>query len=395
MSRPTTRRTAAQLRTDTDLDPLVPDFPETEASEDGADGHTDERDGADPATDVPNVSARELMELLGRVLAGRTPAAPTPPVTSRPVKVNPPEEFDGRSARKLKSFLVSCNNAFRGDPDAFAHDDKRVTFALSYLRGSAQRHFDHQLEDEEEPHFVAPPWLNHWPSFVEELREMFADPNSEATAEADLDNLRMRANQKFSDFLVEFNVLASQVNWGDRALRHRLKQALPDRIKDNLVLVQEPSGLLEWKHLVLSMDRRYWERQEDIRREGRLKPNPTRNSSTPTASTAAAQPKNTSTGSTPAPKTGGGNATTTPRHLTPNGSLSSEERERRIANGLCLYCGGEGHKALECSKAKASKVRQGRAAETVSAAPPTPSPPKETVTSTSSPTVDNNVRSEN
>ena len=85
---------------------------------------------------------------------------------------------------------------------------------------------------------MAPPWLNSWMYFIEELREMFADPNSEATVEADLDNLRMRANQKFSDFLVEFNVLASQVNWGDRALRNRLKQALPDHIKDNLVLVQ-------------------------------------------------------------------------------------------------------------------------------------------------------------
>src|SRR5271163_2381970 len=272
MSRPTTRRAAAQLRANTDPDLPISDSPGTDTSVNAVGGLTDEPDGADPGADTPNVSARELIELLGRVLADRAPAAPPAHSSaSRSIKVNPPEEFDGRSSRKLKSFLVSCNNAFRGDPDVFANDDKRVTFALSYLRGSAQRHFDHQIEDEEEPHFVAPPWLNSWTYFVEELREMFADPNSEATAEADLDNLRMHANQKFSDFLIEFNVLASQVNWGDRALRHRLKQALPDRIKDNLVLVQEPSGLLEWKHLVLSIDRHYWEHQDDIRRESRLK----------------------------------------------------------------------------------------------------------------------------
>src|SRR5271154_1735122 len=272
MSRPTTRRAAAQSRANTDPDLPFPDSPGTDTSINAVGGLTDEPDGADPVADTPNVSARELMELLGRVLADRAPvAAPVHSSASRRIKVNPPEEFDGRSSQKLKSFLVSCNNTFRGDPDIFANDDKRVTFALSYLRGSAQHHFDHQIEDEEEPHFVAPPWLNSWTYFVEELREMFPDPNSEATAEADLDNLRMRANQKFSDFLVEFNVLASQVNWGDRALRHRLKQALPDRIKDNLVLIQEPSGLLKWKHLVLSIDRHYWERQDDIRRESRLK----------------------------------------------------------------------------------------------------------------------------
>src|SRR5271169_4613528 len=313
-------------RANTDPDLPIPDSPGTDTSVNAVGGLTDEPDGADPGADMPNVSARELMELLGRVLADRAPAAPPAHSSaSRSIKVNPPEEFDSRSSRKLKSFLVSCNNAFRGDPDVFANDDKRVMFALSYLRGSAQRHFDHQIEDEEEPHFVAPPWLNSWTYFVEELREMFADPNSdpnsEATAEADLDNLCMHANQKFSDFLVEFNVLASQVNWGDRALRHRLKQALPDRIKDNLVLVQEPSGLLEWKHLVLSIDRHYWERQEDIRHEGRLKSNPTRNSGSTTTTSASAQGKNTSTGTTSTSKTNSGNTMATPRHFTPNGSL--------------------------------------------------------------------------
>src|SRR5271170_5241409 len=199
MSCPTIRRAAVQSRANTDPDLPIPDSPETDASVNAVDGLTDEPDGADPVADPPNVSARELMELLGRVLADRAPAAPPAHSSaSRPIKVNPPEEFDGCSSRKLKSFLVSCNNTFCGDPDAFANDDKRVMYALSYLRGLAQCHFDHQLEDEEEPHFVAPPWLNSWTFFVEELWEMFTDPNSEATAEADLDNLRMRANQKFS-----------------------------------------------------------------------------------------------------------------------------------------------------------------------------------------------------
>src|SRR5271170_3166456 len=163
MSRPTTCRAAVQSRANTDPDLPIPDSPVTDALVNAVDGLTDEPDGVDPVADTPNISARELMELLSRVLADRVSAAP--PVlssASRHIKVNPPEEVDGRSSRKLKSFLVSCNNAFRGDPDAFANDDKRVTFALSYLRGSAQRHFDHQIEDEEEPHFVAPPWLHSW-----------------------------------------------------------------------------------------------------------------------------------------------------------------------------------------------------------------------------------------
>ena len=157
----------------------------------------------------------------------------------------------------------------------FLQNDKRVSYALSYLRGSAQCHFDIQLEDEEEPDFTPPDWLNDWARFTEELHDMFGDPNAEATAEADLDALRMRVNQKFIDFLVEFNTLASQVNWGDRALCHHLKHALLDRIKDGLALVQEPSTFGDWKRLVQNIDRRYWERQNDIGRDSRPSQNTT------------------------------------------------------------------------------------------------------------------------
>src|SRR5271170_6326426 len=84
----------------------------------------------------------------------------------------------------------------------------------------------------------------------------------------------------------------------------------------------------------------------------------------------------TSSGSTPNARSPDGGAAGVPSHLTSNRTLTSEERERRLTKGLCLYCGGEGHKAGECSKAQASKVRQGWAAKTASAPLPTPlSPP--------------------
>jgi hypothetical protein len=88
---------------------------------------------------------------------------------------------------------------------------------------------------------------------------MFGDPNAEATAEVELDGLHMRTKQKFADFLVDFNTLLSQVNWGDRALRYRLKQVLPDLIKDSLALVEEPAAFNEWKCLVQNIDQWYWE----------------------------------------------------------------------------------------------------------------------------------------
>ena len=260
----------------------------------GSDGGSDEDDGDEQGRDegnidepighhgeLDNMTVRDLLCLLGPILVERREPPPTAALNARRLKVNTPDEFDGRNPKNLKSFLVSCNNAFRVDPDTFCHHDKHVSYALSYLCGSAQCHFDTQLEDEDEVKFIPPNWLNDWPCFVEELREMFGDLNAEATAEAELDALRMQTNQKFTDFLVEFNTLLSQVNWGDRALHHWLKQVLPNCIKDALVLVEEPAAFNEWKRLVQNNDQRYWERQAEIRRDAR--PNTIRATPAPNA----------------------------------------------------------------------------------------------------------------
>ena len=272
-----------------------------------------------------NVTVRDLLRLLGPILAECQEPPPAAAPNARQLKVNAPDEFDGCNPKKLKSFLVSCNNAFLADPDTFCHHDKCVSYALSYLHRSAQCHFDTQLEDEEVD-FIPPNWLNDWPCFVEELHEMFGDPNVEATVEAELDALHMRPNQKFTDFLVDFNTLSNQVNWGDRALCHRLKQALPDRIKDSLVLVEEPAAFNEWKHLVQNIDQWYWEQQAEIRRDAH--PNSGTNI---THATPAPNVCNTSAG---APSTSATSAAhNTPsslpvtRHLTAQRGLTQTERD--------------------------------------------------------------------
>src|SRR5271170_1884547 len=103
MSRPTIRRATVQSRANTDPDLPIPDSPGTDTSVNAVGGLTDKPDGADPVADMPNVSARELMELLGRVLADHAPVAPPAHSSaSCRIKVNPRDEFGGRSSRKLE-----------------------------------------------------------------------------------------------------------------------------------------------------------------------------------------------------------------------------------------------------------------------------------------------------
>jgi hypothetical protein len=39
------------------------------------------------------------------------------------------------------------------------------------------------------------------------------------------------------------------------------------------------------------------------------------------------------------------------------------EQDRQIAQGLCLYCGGQGHKASECSKVQKAQETSRRAVQ--------------------------------
>src|SRR5271154_3427387 len=61
-----------------------------------------------------------------------------------------------------------------------------------------------------------------------------------------------------------FHLQSGEFSLPHHALHHRLKHALPDRIKDSLTLGQEPPLFGDWKRLVLSIDQRYWEYEADI-----------------------------------------------------------------------------------------------------------------------------------
>ena len=51
-------------------------------------------------------------------------------------KVREPDVFDRSNTRKLQPFLVQCTLNFHNRPDAFTSDSDKVTFALSYLKGT-------------------------------------------------------------------------------------------------------------------------------------------------------------------------------------------------------------------------------------------------------------------
>ena len=169
-------------------------------------------------------------------------------------KVRKPDVFDGSNTCELQPFLVQCTLNFCNHPDAFTSNSDKVTFMLSYLKGTMLDWFEPSLTSGE-----SPPWLDDYSNFVGELKNNFGPHNPEGEAKANLKNLKMCDNQCIVKYLVDFNHLATHVQWGDAILRRQMYHGLPSHIKDEIAHVGKPDTLHELRSLAQSINSRYWE----------------------------------------------------------------------------------------------------------------------------------------
>ena len=113
------------------------------------------------------------------------------------------DTFDGSDPHKLTSFLLLCNLYFHHNL-LYANDDAKVTFALTYLHGTALNFFEPALSG-----------LDDWSTFVHILCAQFGPIDPTADAEDSIDNLKMQDNQCILKYNIDFNRLATQTGWSD------------------------------------------------------------------------------------------------------------------------------------------------------------------------------------
>jgi hypothetical protein len=332
-------------------DPLVP-AEEQSASED----HDDEK---------PNLAvAITLMTEELRRRGDHTPRAVG--------RVKEPDTFDGSDNRKLNNFILLCNLYFRNNP-AYYDDEPKVTFALSYLRGTALEYFEPSILDSDE----TPDWMDNWSAFIRTLRLQFGPIDPTADAEHGLDHLKMHDNQHIVKYNVEFNRLSVATGWDDSVLRHRYYSGLAERIKDIMGQQGKPATLEAMKALAHSIDSRHWERSREKSRSDRGKSdsnkeksdNKDKSDNKKTSNPTSGNNQNSNKNKAPKASTSSGNTATISDKLGKDGKLTPQERQRRFENHLCMFCGGLGHTAKDCPKSSSSaskaKARAAQATEAV------------------------------
>ncbi|MBW0519807.1 hypothetical protein O181_059522 [Austropuccinia psidii MF-1] len=209
--------------------------------------------------------------------------------------------FDGTQAHKLRGFIHSCQFIFHNDPANFFPERKKVLYSTFFLTHRAGKWIEPYLSNisNEDPSYL----LNNWQLFQTQLFTLFGDPNEVRKAEQQLDNLRMKESGHLGSYPGSFDTLQ------------------------------------ELREITLELDTRYHERQKEKGSHQEKTPPVTgSNPSRPPQDSSSKRPhrkKNNKGKQFQALK----DKTHSSLLNKDNKSLGSE-KERRIKEWLCTYCGG-------------------------------------------------------
>ena len=256
-------------------------------------------------------------------------------------KISLPAKFDGSRAH-FRGFLNQVRLVIQMHPARYPTDASRVGLVGTLLTGIALSWFAPLLETNS-------PLLNNFEEFIKEFKACFGDTDGARTAINKIRTLR-QGDQPASTYAANFRLIASDIPWDEQALMEQFRSGLRSDVKDLLLTFPEdPRSLTEAISRAIRCDNRLFERR--CERQQQI----TRSRFTPTYASVMTQSSPRQTCS-PVPMD-----SPTPMEIDMTqrrGPLSDEEKQRRRANHLCLYCGGPGHIAIHCSRRPRRQVNQ-------------------------------------
>lgn len=233
-------------------------------------------------------------------------------------KLPAPERFDG-SPEKCRGFVTQCTLVFQLQPGSFPTESSKVAYIITLLTGKALD-WASALWDQQ-----APLTANSG-SFIAEMKRVFHHPAS--TGDVDYRLLRLsQGTRSVAEFAIEFRTLASESGWDQRALRATFHQALSPELKDELAFRDPSPDLESLIEVAIRIDHRLRERQHERRRE-----------------TSVYRSQEFSKTVEPLGKP---SDLEEPMQLGRT-RLTQTERDRRMRERRCLYCGKPGHFRSNC-----------------------------------------------
>src|SRR5260221_13029378 len=177
-------------------------------------------------------------------------AAPPPPL--KPPKVSAPSPFSG-AQDDLDHFKAKCSLYLSMRRSEFPDECSNTLFILSYMKGGsagpwATQKINSILFDAQEV---------MWAGFIEELDEMFADPNHQATARRKLATL-CQGDSSVEELIQEFKIHRPISRLGDIGLVDCFEQVIHPHLCESIYHLEPiPSPWSEWKHKTSLLDNQW------------------------------------------------------------------------------------------------------------------------------------------
>ena len=262
------------------------------------------------------------------------PAPASLPTTAPPAvppRLSRPERFSGDSG-DCRAFLVQCGLHFELNAASFLTERSKVAYLVSYLSGRAEKWAT--AEWARNSHVCSSVQL-----FSDTLSKIFNTTNPGREAARALMGFR-QGNRRVSYYAIEFRTLATDSGWNDESLFDAFLYGLAEPIKDQLINRELPEDVDSLIALVVKIDKRLQDR-------GRSRPDYSapsqRGQSGYSQQSWRAPARFTPAAIAPAPSAGAEE----PMQLGRT-KLSTEERQRRVQEGRCIYCGQMGHYLSGC-----------------------------------------------
>ncbi|KAL0057028.1 Retrotransposon Gag-like protein 3, partial [Marasmius tenuissimus] len=266
------------------------------------------------------------------------------------LEIKKPREFDGSKRDEFRGFISECIRMFIAKPHIYVSDQDKVQFASSYLAGAAARTFQNWAERELNEGEIRAA-LHTWRDFLQ--------------AQALLDRVIQHFGETFAEFLVRFEDASLLTRYNEYALKWRLIAQIRRDLRDRITYI---GGISEhYRDVVERLLEIDGARQAFVdigltnRPMGSYQPtyqNQVASTSANPPLTALVVSKGNRSGPqvNRRPEAAQARAAQDSTPEQPTMRKSRQERERRMANGLCFRCGGTGHIGRNCTNPPVDSV---------------------------------------
>lgn len=309
----------------------------------------------EPVAGSPYDDVLHLFRRVGEQLRESLPTSkPSGGSSSRgtSAKLADPPKFTGSDRKRLKSWIAHVRLKISTEESKFETEQAKVAYALSFLSDIAFTHYEQDIIKGLGSNST-PKHLQSLDSFLEHLEDNFGDKGSENSAIRELMELK-QGNGPTYQYYTKFSHITPLLSWEGTAFRDLFYRGLKDDVKDQLAQSPLPETLEELAAKAIEIDNRLYERRMEKKTHSSSSlPSSSKNSSSkptrpPGSNSYSTRPTYSSSNTTSRPSN---HSTPAPMEIdaaSPRKRLTTQEKQRRKDQNLCLYCGKAGHYSPNC-----------------------------------------------